>query len=261
MEHQYTLYEKRGRIAYITMNRPEAMNAVHPPASRELAAIFNDFAADPEVWVAILTGAGDRAFCAGNDLKYAAGHLDENARPVPVNGGWGGFVLRFDLFKPVIAAVNGWAMGGGLEMALASDIIIASETARFGLPEPRVGDTASGGGLNRLPRQIPLKIAMGMILTGKPIDAKEAYRIGLVNEVVPQAELMPAAERWAGEILEGAPLAVRGSKETAMVGLDVALETAIRRSYGNVELHTASEDYAEGPTAFSEKRKPNWKGR
>jgi enoyl-CoA hydratase/carnithine racemase len=198
MEYEYARYEKRDRVAVITINRPEVLNALHPPASAELSAIWDDFAADPDLWVAILTGAGDRAFSAGNDLKYTAAHAGRTAaQGAPVKGGFGGITARFDLVKPTIAAVNGWAMGGGCEMALACDLIIAAEHARFGLPEPRVGLFAGAGGVHRLPRQLPLKIAMGMILTGKAIDAQEAARWGLANEVVPAAELMGAAERWA----------------------------------------------------------------
>lgn len=261
MSFQYITYEKRGRTAYVTINRPEVMNALHPPASAELSQAWDDFAADPAVWIAILTGAGDRAFSAGNDLKYTAQHAGERRAAAPLKGGFGGITLRFDLWKPVIAAVNGWAMGGGCEMALACDIIVAAEHARFGLPEPRVGLIATSGGVHRLPRQIPPKIAMGMMLTGKWIDAREAHRLGLVNQVVSLKDLMPTAERWAGEIMECAPLAVRGSKESAMIGLDLPLETALRRSYDNATAHADSEDRIEGPRAFSEKRKPVWKGR
>jgi enoyl-CoA hydratase/carnithine racemase len=260
--YEFATYEKRERFAYITINRPEVMNALHPPANEELNAIWDDFAADPDAWVAILTGAGERAFSAGNDLKYTAQHAGQTtAQRSPLKGGFGGITSRFDLFKPTIAAVNGWAMGGGCEMALACDIIIAAENARFGLPEPRVGLFAGAGGVHRLPRQIPLKIAMGMMLTGKAIDAQEAARWGLVNEVVPLDQLLPTAERWAAEILQCAPLSVRGSKEAAMTGLDLPLETAMRRSYDNLQAHNASADRLEGPRAFAEKRSPAWTGR
>lgn len=265
MAYQYATYEKRGHVAYVTINRPEVMNALHPAASAELSEIWDGFAADPDAWVGVLTGAGDRAFSAGNDLKATAqrdrqGSGESLGPQRPVKGGFGGITSRFDLFKPLIAAVNGWAMGGGCEMALACDIVIASENARFGLPEPRVGLIAGAGGVHRLPRKIPLTIAMGMILTGKSIDAAEAHRWGLVNEVVPHAQLMEAADRWAAEIQQCAPLAVRASKEAAMTGLDLPLETALRRSYDNVQAHMASADRTEGPRAFAEKRPPQWKG-
>ena len=261
MGYQYATYEKRGHVATITINRPEVLNALHPPANEELSAIWDTFAADPDAWIAILTGAGDRSFSAGNDLKYTAQHTDQVVTPrAPLKGGFGGITARFDLFKPTIAAVNGWAMGGGCEMALACDIVIAAEHARFGLPEPRVGLVAGAGGVHRLPRKIPLSIAMGMILTGRHIDAQEAHRWGLVNEVVPLPQLMPTAERWAADILLCAPLAVRGSKEAAMTGLDLPLETALRRTCDNLQAHMASADRIEGPRAFAEKRPPQWKG-
>src|SRR6185436_4585068 len=155
-------YEKKGRIAYITINRPEVMNALHPPANQELSQAFDDFAADAESWVAIITGAGEKAFSAGNDLKFQAQHGMGSV--TMGNGGFGGLTARFDLFKPVIAAVNGLALGGGFEIALAADIIVAADHARFGLPEPKVGLAALAGGMHRLPRQVPLKVAMGMML-------------------------------------------------------------------------------------------------
>ncbi|MEX2229245.1 MAG: enoyl-CoA hydratase-related protein, partial [Dehalococcoidia bacterium] len=151
-------------------------------------------------------------------------------------------------------------MGGGCEMALACDIVIASENARFGLPEPRVGLFAGAGGIHRLPRQVPLKIAMGMMLTGKDIDARTAERYGLVNEVVAHDQLIPAAEKWATWILECAPLSVRGTKEGSMRGLELPLESAMSRSYYWLQRHNNSDDRVEGPRAFSEKRQPNWTG-
>lgn len=257
-------YEKRERIAIVTMNRPEVMNALHAEANVELGEVWDDFERDPDLWVAILTGAGERAFSAGNDLKVTAaadGAPRNGGRPpAPASGGWGGLTNRFTLTKPVIAAVNGWAMGGGCELALACDIVVAASHARFGLPEPRVGLIAGAGGVHRLPRQIPLKHAMGMILTGRSIDADEAYRIGLVNEVVPREQLMDGALRWAGEILKASPTAVRASKEASTMGLDLPLETALRRSYPSVERHMRSRDRLEGPRAFAEKRDPIWTG-
>ena len=192
MAFEFTSYEKKGRIAYVTINRPEVMNAVHPPASRELSEIWDDFQSDDDAWVAIFTGAGDRAFSAGNDLKYTAAHPDEPRVTESTKGGFGGITHRFDLFKPIIAAVNGYALGGGFEMALACDIIVAADHARFGLPEPTVGLMAGAGGAHRLPRHIPLKVAMGMMLTGRHVTAQEAEQRGLVNQVVPLAELLPA---------------------------------------------------------------------
>ena len=264
MNYDFVIYEKRDRVAHVTINRPEVLNALHPDASLELSAVWDDFAADDDLWVAILTGAGTRSFSAGNDLKATAarnaGDSEGSTGSAPVRGGFGGITERFDLDKPVIGAVNGWAMGGGFEMALACDILVAADHARFGLPEPRVGLAATAGGIHRLPRQIPLKIAMGMLLTAKPITAAEAYRLGLVNEVVPLDELQPAAERWAAEVLECAPLSVRGTKAAAYDGMALPLQSAISRSYFGIQQHMASADAIEGPRAFADKRVPNWSG-
>ena len=261
MAYQYALYEKKGRIAYVTINRPEVMNALHIPASYELDEIWSDFQRDPEVWIAIITGAGDKAFCVGDDLKYAAEHAKEPKRPQPP-GFFGGITHRFNLWKPVIATVNGFALGGGFEIALACDIIVAAEHARFGLPEPTVGAVASiGGGIHRLSRQIPFKQAMGMILTGRHITAAEAYRFGLVNEVVPLEDLMATAEKWANEILRCAPISQRASKEAALVGSDLPVAEAITLTYPEQQKVMTSEDRFEGPRAFAEKRPPQWQGR
>ncbi|HJQ84629.1 MAG TPA: enoyl-CoA hydratase-related protein [Candidatus Binatia bacterium] len=257
MQLEFVRYEKRGRIATVTIARPEVMNALHPPANEELSRVWDDFAADPETWVAILTGAGDRAFSAGNDLKWTATH----GVPRMPKGGFGGIVARDDLWKPIIAAVNGVALGGGLEIALACDVIVAAETARLGLPEPRVGLMAAAGGVHRLPRHIPLKIAMGMMLTGRHLAAAEAARWGLVNEVVPLADLLPAAERWANEMLVCSPLAVQATKQAAMLGLGKPIPEAMSADYPAVRKLWTSEDVVEGPRAFAEKRPPAWKAR
>src|SRR5437899_7482536 len=193
MPFEFVRYEKRDRIAYVTINRPEVMNALHPPANDELSAVWDEFAADPDTWVAILTGAGERAFSAGNDLKWTATH----GMPRMPKGGFGGIVFRDDIWKPLIAAVNGVALGGGLEIALACDIIVASDNARLGLPEPRVGLMAAAGGVHRLPRPLPLQVGLGMMLTGRHLAAAEPLRIGLVNDGVPHAPPTGAAGRWA----------------------------------------------------------------
>jgi enoyl-CoA hydratase/carnithine racemase len=258
MELKFVRFEKRGRVAYVTLNRPEVLNALHPPCHLELEKVWDEFVADRQLWVAIVTGAGERAFSAGNDLKYAAEHPGE---PPPRNkGGFAGLTARFDINKPLIAAVNGFALGGGLEIALACDVIVAADHARFGLPEPRVGLMAGAGGVHRLPRHLPLKVAMGMMLTARQITAPEALRWGLVNEVVPAGELMAAAERWAREIIECAPLSIQATKEAAMGGLAMPVEEAMRYPFAAVKRLWSSKDAVEGPRAFAEKRKPDWSG-
>ncbi len=261
MTYEYAHYEKKNHIAYITINRPEVRNALHPPANFELSGIWDDFQNDPDSWVAILTGAGDRAFSAGNDLKFTAQRTSHqmDGRMMPETG-FGGITNRFDLWKPTIAAINGFALGGGLEMALACDILIAAEHAELGLPEPKRGLIAGAGGIHRLPRSVPLHVAMGMMLTGKSVSAQEAYRIGLVCEVVPANQLMATAERWAAEIIECAPLSVRASKQGALQGLHLSVQGALAAEYDQMALSRKSADMIEGPRAFAEKRKPQWTG-
>ena len=260
MAYEFVRVDRAGPVTTVTLNRPNVMNALHSPAHFELDEVFNTFAADPEQWVAIVTGAGDRAFSAGNDLKHQATGGKMGSPP----SGFAGLTSRYDLNKPVIAAVNGVAMGGGFEIALACDLIIASDKAIFALPEPKVGLAALAGGVHRLPRTIGLKRAMGMILTARRVSAAEGYELGFVNEVVPHAELMAGANRWAQMICECGPMSIRASKEAVLMGLDEPTLADAQKNQGKYPAIAAlfkSEDFIEGPLAFSQKRAPQWKGR
>jgi crotonobetainyl-CoA hydratase len=255
---EFCTTEMDGNLLLITLNRPDRLNALHPPANAELAQVFDDFAANDDAWVAIVTGAG-RGFSAGNDLKYQAEGGDRSAAPAT---GFAGLTNRYDLDKPVIAAVNGVAMGGGFEIALACDIIIAAESATFALPEPRVGLAALAGGIHRLPREIGTKQALGMILTGRHVPAAEGQQLGFVNEVVPDGTVVEAAKRWAAQILECSPMSIRASKQAVYQGLAYAgVEEAQKGRYSAVKAMAESEDFVEGPKAFAEKRPPQWKGK
>jgi crotonobetainyl-CoA hydratase len=263
MAYEFITYEKADRIATVTINRPERLNALHPPTRLELRSAFEDFRDDPEVWVAILTGAGDRAFSAGNDLKYtaenSARYTAERADPRS------GMIIReFECWKPIIAAVNGYAMGGGCELALACDLIVASEKSTFGQPEVRVGLVAGGGGVFRLPRQIPQKVAMDVLLTARHMTAEEAHRWGLVNQIVPPGEVMAAARQLAEQIIANSPVAVRLTKELVRRGLDTTVDyppNAWALNKQAMEQLVQTQDFIEGPKAFAEKRPPRWTGR
>ena len=216
-EVRHLRVRRDGAVVTVTINRPQRRNALHPAAHAELAAAFDAYAADEQARVLVLTGAGERAFCVGSDLKQRArSGVDE----MPATG-FGGLTERFDLDKPVIAAVNGDAIGGGLELVLACDLAIAVRHARFGLPEPRVG-LAAHGGLHRLARQIPLKQAMEIALTGRLLSAKEALAYGLLNAVVDAAELAAEVARWTGALLAAAPLALRATKQMMLGGSPAA---------------------------------------
>ena len=262
MSYELVKVEKKDHLTVITINRPEVRNAISPPTSAEMSRALNEFDEDPDQWVCILTGTGDRAFSAGNDLKYQAEHgIAQVGRELAdIKGGQGGICDRHDLFKPVIAAVNGMALGGGFEVVLACDIIIAADHALFGFPEPRVGQIAIGGGVYRLPRHIPYHLAMGVLLSSKRITAKEALAFGIVNEVVPGEDLMAAAASWADEIMKGAPLAIQATKEAAIKGMAKPLDE-IEGFYPLTLKSFVSQDCIEGPIAFAQKRPPKWKGR
>ncbi|MET0249363.1 MAG: enoyl-CoA hydratase-related protein [Sphingobium sp.] len=251
-----------GHVTTVTLNRPAVMNALDPQMHWELEAAFDAYAADPDQRVCVVTGAGDRAFCAGSDLKvaHAGGHDGAGYPP----HGYAGIVERFDLTKPVIAAVNGLALGGGFELALACDIILAAEGASFGLPEPRVGAVALGGGIHRLARQIGQKQAMGMLLTGRPVGAAEGLALGFVNAVAGPGGLDALVDTWAADMLAGAPLSLQATKEAMMLGLEepgVAAAMQAQAGYRAWAKWRESADAREGVVAFVEKRAPVWTGR
>jgi enoyl-CoA hydratase/carnithine racemase len=259
------LYEQKDRLVTITINRPEAMNAIDPETHTELIEAWVRFRDDPEAWVAILTGAGEKAFSAGADLKRMIPQASGAAGPRRGRGhndyGLGGITRGLEIWKPMIAAVNGHALAGGLELVLACDLRVAAEHATFGLSEVRWAIMPGAGGTQRLPRAVPLAKAMEMILMAEPISAAEAYRLGLVNAVVPLPELLPTAGRWAETLCERGPLAVRAAKEAVIRGLSLPLADGLRLEAFLAGTLRGTEDAVEGPRAFAEKRKPAFKGR
>ncbi|MFT5688790.1 MAG: enoyl-CoA hydratase/carnithine racemase [Planctomycetota bacterium] len=256
--YKHCKVETDGRVQTVTIQRPEVMNALDPETNFELAEVFDRFDADPDLWVAILTGSGDKAFCAGLDIKSQTPGASLSEDP---DSGFGGLTARFQSSKPIIAAINGGAVGGGFEIALACDLIVAADHANFALPEAHIGLAPMAGGMHRLTRQIGLKQAMGMLLTGRRMSAQEALNQGLVNEVVPAGELMECANRWAKNILKCAPLSTRAIKQCVLEGMrHGSLENAMGAHYSALDDMLRSNDLAEGMRAFIEKRRPNWKG-
>jgi len=254
-------YELKHHVARVTIDRPERLNAVDLETERELIATWERIEKDRDVRVVVLTGAGDRAFSAGADMKGGSdlSGLEYWAAARP--GGFGGIALRDTLDVPVIARVNGFALGGGFEMVLGCDVVVASEKASFGLPEPRVGRLALDGGIALLSRRIAHVQAMGLLLTGRRISADEALRFGIVNEVVAPEALDAAVERWVADILACAPLSIRAIKQMVRMGADMSPQQAQRlRSPALIEA-LQSEDQHEGVRAFQEKRAPVWKGK
>ncbi len=265
IETETTLFDVRDHCAWITLNRPEALNSLNPEIRWQLSQHLDEVEANDDIWLAVITGAGERAFSAGADLKHRARERDASPEQ---KAEWARLVSesrhiieRWYFPKPLIAMVNGFALGGGLEVAMACDIMVAAEHAEFGLPEPRRGLIAGSAGVHRLPRQIGLKPAMGYMLTGRHMSAQRAYELGLVNEVVPLDKLQETVEGYVADILRCAPLAVRATKEASMRGLDFPLHEAFYTSYPSEEIRLRSEDSLEGPRAFAEKREPNWQGR
>lgn len=249
-------YEKRGHIAIVRIDRPQARNALTKAMVLGLDAAFEDFNQDPDLWVAVLTGSGDQAFCAGMDLKQAIPQMtagDDLGYSDPTKRQFS------DVFKPIIAAVNGACIAGGMEMLAATDLRVAAEHATFGFGEVRWGLVPAGGSHVRVPRQIPWAVAMELLLTGQPIDAKRAYDIGLVNQVVPAGQVLEAALAMAGHICRNGPLAVRTAKEIAVRALSLEPGFVLEKALAAPVF--ASEDAREGPAAFAERRTPVFKGR
>jgi crotonobetainyl-CoA hydratase len=256
------LTELRDHVLLITINRPAAMNAVNRDVSRGIGAALERADTDPDIRAVVLTGAGDKAFSAGADLKAVA-RGEPLTEPGREQWGFAGYV-RHPISKPTIAAVNGLALGGGAEIVLATDLVVAAERARFGLPEVTRGLVAAAGGVIRLPVQLPRKVAMHMILTGEPIGAQAAAQWGLVNTVVPDDAVLGAALDLAARISRNAPLAVQASKRVAggvVSGTVPAEEEQWQLSTTEVEAVKRSADAREGPRAFAEKREPQWQGR
>jgi len=253
------LYEKKGKVGYITLNRPDAFNSIDPETWQELGKALLDFREDADLLTAVITGAGSKAFCTGADIRkmlpYIKEHRDEQEL-------WSGTIMRgFDLWKPVIAAVNGMALGGGLELALACDLRIASENATFGQPEIKLGLIPGWGGTQRLPRVIPRVRAAEMLFTGEPIDATGALKLGLINKVVPLAELISAAEEMAQKLCNMGPLALKAAKEAMVKGLDMELGDGLELERKLFEYLLSTEDFEEGTRAFTGRRPPEFKGR
>ena len=260
MTYEFISVTKHDHVTHITLNRPALMNAINQQMHDELQAAFDDFAQDDSQYLGVVAGAGERAFSAGSDLKSIAKQGKPHVYP---RNGYAGLIERFDLSKPLIAAVDGVAVGGGFEVALACDIVVATRRSRFGLPEPLVGAVALGGGMHRLARQVGLKQAMGMILSGDILGAEEDYRMGFVTQLVDHDELDDTVASWCQRILRCAPLATRASKQTVMRGLDEAsLEQAMANqpAYPAFKRWYECSDRIEGAAAFAQKRAPQWQG-
>ncbi len=253
------IFEVDGHIARLTLNRPKALNAISRDLDIELRDAWRAIDADPEIWVAVLGAAGDRAFCAGADIS---GGTEADTSRLALGGGLtgiGGPLVK--LRKPLIAAVHGHTLGGGFELAMCADIIVAADDTKFGLPEVRAGIIGECGVLHRAIRQLPHRIALAMILTGERLTAADAERFGLVNEVVPLDELADAATRWAEKLCAVSPLAAQAAKEAVLSQADMSLEVALATRYEPIEAYANSEDVAEGRKAFAERRAPRWSGR
>ena len=251
-------FEREGRLAWVTIDRPEAMNALDMAHNEELNRVWAEFRDDQDLWVAILTGAGNKAFSAGADLKTL---IPAQGEGVMEDWNFGGITRGFKTFKPIIAAVNGVALAGGLEMVLACDLRVAADHARLGLAEVKWAIIPGAGGTQRLPRAIPLARAMEMILTRDPITADEAYQLGLVNRVVSADSLMAEARSLAETLLARGPLALRAAKQAVLEGASLSFDQGLALELDLFSKVMRTEDAAEGPRAFAEKRSPKFQGR
>ena len=257
--------ENRGRVRIFTINRPQVKNALDIETSRALAQHFADFRDDPEAWVAIITGAGVESFCAGGDLKkmrdyYASMTPQERRNRGETEPGIGGITRNLSVWKPIIAAINGYCLAGGLEIALACDLRVAEEHASFGLTEVKWGIIPGAGGTQRLPRLVGIDKAMDLMMTARKMPADEALQCGLISRLVPKGQALGKSLELAEQICENAPLAVKAVKEAAMRGMDMSLDEGLRLEQFLAEPLRQSEDAKEGPQAFTEKRKPEFKG-
>jgi crotonobetainyl-CoA hydratase len=253
------LYEVRDHVAYLTLNRPAKLNSITSEIDEELERRWDEIDKDPDIWVAVLSASGERAFCAGADIS---GGTSASPQRLALGGGLTGVggplrVLR----KPLIAAVQGYVLGGGFELAMCADIIVAADTAQFGLPEVKAGIIGDSGVVHRAIRQLPYRVAMAMILTSERMPAKDALAFGLVNQVVPFDELQAAATAWAEKLTAASPLAQQAAKHAVLVGIDEPLATALGRRYEPIERYAISDDVQEGRRAFTERRAPSWTGR
>jgi len=264
MDNTCVDYEKKDGVAWVTLNRPHVLNALSLRTHEELAAIWDDFERDDTLRVAVLSSHGGRAFSVGQDLKELAARNEGGAPPSSFGSrglpGWPRLTERFSLTKPVVAKVAGYAIGGGFELALACDLIIASDDSSFGLPEATLGLIPGAGGLFRLPRQIPPKIAMGYLMTGRRMSAARAYELGLVNEVVSADRLDECVAGWVADLLRCAPLSLRAIKEVATRGAHLSVEQAFNTEFEWETVRRHSADCQEGPRAFAQKRAPRWRG-
>jgi dehydration protein DpgD len=256
-------YVKDGPVARVTLNRPAKLNAMNLAMHERLAEVWDDFEADDDLVICVLTGAGERAFSTGQDLAELRRRYEDGEPPSSFGSrgrpGWPRLTERFELSKPVLGRINGLALGGGFELALACDIVVAVDSAEFALPEVRLGLVPGAGGIFRLARQLPQRLAMGYVLTGRRIPAATALSFGLVNEVVPKPELDRAVDAWAEDLLAASPAALRAAKEALSRSVDVPLPEAFRTRYFWEEQRLLSPDVQEGPRAFLERRPPRWR--